>query len=297
MGRPLLLAAALTLGVLPHAAGAQEREQATTLKVEVDGTTIAVPAPFGYCDLDPERPRDRLLIESFDRLPQEDRVLRRMAPCDELKSWRADKDAQPIEVVLVLSAGRLGNAGDDRRAFLRRAVPGEVLGKTRTLERAGQGFPADASERAITTIGLIERSDRAAIQAQAVVAQIDGTPHKLIAVSATTAIGPVPLIAQVWSPYEDGSELDWMLRDAREHVDRLLSASGEASRRFRETRPRSPDDVPPGDVSTRRVRVPRDRSPGFFDAHGGFIALGMIVGGVALIAIGLLVARRLRPAP
>ena len=296
MRRPLALAA-IVLALLSPATRAQDSERATTLKVEIDGKTVALPAPFGYCDLDPDQARDKLLITAFDRLPQQDRVLRRLSPCDELKAWRQDTTADPIEVVLFLSTERLGTAGEDRRAFLRRALPGEVLGKAKAVERAGQGFPSDASDTAIATIGLVERNDRAGIQAQAVVARIDGQPRKLIGVSAATAVGPTPLVAQVWSPYEDGSELDWMLRDAREHVDRLLSASGETSRRFRESRPPRPDEGPPGDVSTRRVRVPRVRTPGFFDEHGGVIALGMLIGGGLLIGAVLLVARRLKPAP
>jgi hypothetical protein len=43
--------------------------------------------------------------------------------------------------------------------------------------------------------------------------------------------------------------------------------------------------------------VPRERAPGFFDAYGGYIALGMLVGGALLIGVGMLIARRLRPAP
>jgi hypothetical protein len=286
-----------TAGLLPFPALAQDRQQATTLKVDVEGRTIAVPAPFGYCDLEPEQRRDRLLIEGLDRLPQEDRILRRMSPCDELASWRSGKATDPIEVVQIMWPGRLGSAGEDRRAFLRRAVSGEVLGRARVIERAGQGFPTDASDSAFAGIGLIERTDRAAIMAQAVVGRIDGADHKLTAVSATTAIGQTPLVIQVLSPYENGSEVDWMLRDAREHVDRLLSASGEPSRRFRENRAPRLDDFPPGDVTRRKVRVPRERTPGFFDANGGYIALGLLVGGAILIAVGLLVARRLRPAP
>jgi hypothetical protein len=283
--------------LLAQAALAQDRQQAPTVKVEIGGETISIPTPFGYCDLDPAEARDKLLIDGLDRLARQDRVLRRVSPCDELQAWRADKTHDPIEVVQFLSSSRLGDAGDGRRDFLRRAVPGDVLGKARVLERAGQGFPAGLAEGEFSTIGLIERTERAAIQAQAAVTRIDGKSQRLIAVTATTAIGPAPIVAQVLTPYDDGSELEWMVRDAREHVDRLLSASGETSQRFRDSRAPRPEDVPPGDVTTRKVRTPRDRTPGFFDANGGYIALGLVVGGALLIGIGLLVARRLRPVP
>ena len=295
--RRLLAIAVAALGLLPAAAPAQERQQATTQKVEVGGETVSVPAPFDYCDLDPANRRDRVLIEGLDRLPQQDRVLRRLSPCDELKSWRADKVQEPPEIVQILWPSRLGTPGDDRRAFLRRAVPGELLGQARVLNLARQGFPSGAEETTFANIGLVERSERMALQAQAVVARIGGGAHKLIAASATTAVGPTPLVTQVLSPYADGSELEWMVPNAREHVDRLLSANGEASSRFGDRRAPRPEELPPGDVRTRKVRVPRERTTGFFDNYGGEIALGLLIGGAALIAIGLLVARRLRPAP
>jgi hypothetical protein len=238
-----------------------------------------------------------VLIEGLDGLPQQDRVLRRLSPCDELKAWRAEKVQELPEIVQILWPSRLGSAGEDRKAFLRRAAPGELMGEARVMELARQGFPSGAEETTFARIGLIERSERLALLAQAVVARIGGTPYKLIAVSATTTVGPTPLISQVLSPYLDGSELDWMVPNGREHVDRLLSANGEASRRFGDRRAPRPEDLPPGDVRTRKVRMPRERSTGFFDEHGGGIALGLLIGGAALIATGLLLARRLKPAP
>jgi hypothetical protein len=284
------------LVLLPGAALAQD-PQAKTLKVEIEGKAVSVPAPFGYCDLDTDQTRDRDLVSGLDRLPLEDRVLRRMAPCAELKSWRSGQATDPIEIVQFLTAPRLGNAGEDRRAFLRNAVKGETLGRARTIERARQGFPEEAKETTMATIGLVERNDRAAVVVQAVMMPVAAVDRRMLVVSATTTVGPAPLVIQVISPYDNGSEVEWMLRDAREHVDRLLSANGEASRRFRDNRPPVPSDTVPGDVATRKTRVPRERTPGFFDRHGGYIALGLLLGGAALIAVGLLVARRLRPTP
>ncbi len=290
------IAAAGALGLLSTATLAQDRQQATTLKVDIEGETISVPAPFGYCDLEPGDRRDRVLIASFDRLAGQDRVLRRLAPCDELKSWRADTAHDPIEIVQILWTRRLDTEGEDRRTFLRRVVPGDVLGKARVLELAEKGFPTGGTEDRFAAVGLIERTDRAAILAEAVATKIDGETRQFMALTATTAVESTPMIVQVLTPYDDGSEIDWMLRDTREHIDRLLSANGETSRRFRESRP--PIGESPPDVATRKARTPRDRStPGFFDNNGGYIALGLLVGGGLLIAIGMLVARRLRPTP
>lgn len=295
--RFLLAIAVAAAALLPLTAPAQDRQQAPTLKTEIDGETIAIPTPFGYCDLDPAEPRDKLLIDGLDRLTRQDRVLRRLSPCDELKAWRTDQARRDtIEVVQFLHAARLGDVDDDREEFLHHAVPGDAAGKAQVLKQAAQGFPAGLTEGDFSTIGLIERTERAAIQAQAAVARVNGDSQRLIAVTATTAVGPVPVIAQVLTPYEDGSELDWMLRDAHEHVDRLLSANGEDSQRFQGRAPRAQDPLP-GDVATRKTRTPRERTPGFFDHNGGYIALGLVVGGALLIAIGLVVARRLRPAP
>ncbi len=294
--RFLLAIAVAAAALLPLTALAQDRQQAPTLKTEIDGETIAIPTPFGYCDLDPAEPRDKLLIDGLDRLARQDRVLRRLSPCDELKAWRTDKARRDaIEVVQFLHAARLGDV-DDREEFLHHAAPGDAVGKAQVLKQAAQGFPSGVAEGDFSTIGLIERTERAAIQAQATATRVDGASQRLIAVTAITAVGPVPVIAQVLTPYEDGSELDWMLRDAHEHVDRLLSANGEDSQRFQGRAPRAQDPLP-GDVATRKTRTPRQHTPGFFDNNGGYIALGLVVGGALLIAIGLLAARRLRPAP
>ena len=55
--RFLLAIAVAAATLLPLAALAQDRQQAPTLKTEIDGETIAIPTPFGYCDLDPAEPR------------------------------------------------------------------------------------------------------------------------------------------------------------------------------------------------------------------------------------------------
>lgn len=294
--RHLFAIAAAVLGLTSTVALAQDRQQATTLKIDVEGRTISVPAPFGYCDLDPAQPRDRVLIAGFDRMWERARVLRRFSPCDELESWRAGKVQEPIEVVLTIFEPGRNTTSGDRRAFLRRVAPGEPMGKQGAMDRAGEGFQAGPTEDQFSSIGVIERNDRAAFVAEQVIVRIDGKPRELAVLSAPTAVGSTPLLIHVYSPYDDGSELDWMLRDAREHVDRLLSANGEPSRRFRESRP-TPGETAPGDIRTRKVRTPRERTIGFFDVNGGYIALGMVIGGALLIAIGLIVARSLKPAP
>lgn len=295
--RRLFVIAIAVWALTSSAVLAQDRQQATTLKVDLEGRTIAVPAPFGYCDLDPAQPRDQLLIAGFDRLwKAPERVLRRMSPCDELESWRAEKTQDPIEVVLTIFQSQYRTTSGDRRSYLRRTAPGEPTGRDGIIDRAGEGFHAGPAEDRLSTIGVIERNDRAALLAEQVIIRIDDKNRDLSVLAARTAIGSTPILIHVYSPYDDGSELDWMLRDAREHVDRLLSANGESSRRFRESRP-SPQETAPGDVRTRKTRVPRERTTGFFDINGGYIALGMVIVGTLLIGISLVVARRLRPAP
>jgi hypothetical protein len=43
--------------------------------------------------------------------------------------------------------------------------------------------------------------------------------------------------------------------------------------------------------------MPRERTTDFFANNGGYIALGMVIGGALLIGIGVISARRLKPAP
>ena len=66
------------------------------------------------------------------------------------------------------------------------------MGKARVLKLAAQDFPLGLAEGDFSTIGLIERTERAAIQAQATLTRVDGTSQRLIAVTAITAVGPVP---------------------------------------------------------------------------------------------------------
>lgn len=80
--RLALIAVLAVLSLLPPAALAQERQQAPSVKADIDGQTVTVPTPFGYCDLDADDPRDRLLIAGFDRLWAQARVLRRLSPCE-----------------------------------------------------------------------------------------------------------------------------------------------------------------------------------------------------------------------
>ena len=94
--------ALLVLAALSSAPAVAQQDSPKTERVQVGGREIAIPAPFQYCDLDAAEPRDKLLIDALDRLAGDRRVLRRMAPCEELKTWRKDKDAEPVEVMQML---------------------------------------------------------------------------------------------------------------------------------------------------------------------------------------------------
>ncbi|QQS11406.1 MAG: hypothetical protein IPK81_17735 [Rhodospirillales bacterium] len=282
---------ALAVALAAAGATAQERT-AGPLKVDLDGATATIPAPFGYCDLEADQPRDRALISALERLFMADKVLRRMSPCDELKEWRAGSAGAPPELVQFTWLGQNKLVEADRAKFLRDVAGGNPVGRDEALRRARDAFPAAATESSFATIAVAERDARAVYVIRATAARFAGSQVRLMNVTGTTMIGAAGVSVQVYSPREDGSEAEWMLRDAHEHVDRLVAANGGRSRRF-EAR-RAP--VPDRDPARPRVRPPRDPNADFFGRNGGYIALGLVGGGLLLAAIGIVFARRLKPA-
>jgi hypothetical protein len=223
-----------------------------------------------------------------------------MAPCDELKTWRKDKDAEPIEVMQMLHDPGAGATDRGRSAFLTAIVAGRpVAGRDATLKKAADGPPADAGEYRYGHIALMERSDRAVMSADAVIVLIEGQQHEMASLRAwTLTMARQPILIEVIVPYDgDGAAFDWMQTDQRDHVDRLLSANGDRARRF-DGGPRPPILTQP----TPQPRKPpkplfKPRNPDeedFFADYGGQIALGMVGGGAVLIIISLLWSRRVR---
>lgn len=295
--RPGRWCALLVLGALVGAPAFAQQDSPKTERVEIAGRAIAIPAPFQYCDLDAAEDRDTLLIEALDRLAGDRRVLRRMAPCEELKAWRKDADAEPIEVVQLLHDPAAGITDRGRSGFLTAIVAGRpIAGRDATLKRATDGPPSDTGEYRYGHIALMERSDRAVMSADAVVVVIDGKRQEMASLRAWTLLAGQAILIEVVAPYDgDGSALDWMQTDQRDHVDRLLSANGERARRFDGARPPIPTQADP--KPRKPPAVPKPRNPDeedFFADYGGRIALGMIGGGAALIVVSLLWSRRVR---
>src|SRR6185436_1664371 len=85
--------AGAALWIVLAASAVAQQDSPKTERMQLGGREIAIPAPFQYCDLDATEERDKLLIEPLDKLAGDRKVLRRMAPCEELKQWRKDKEA------------------------------------------------------------------------------------------------------------------------------------------------------------------------------------------------------------
>jgi hypothetical protein len=287
----------LVLGALGSAPALAQQDSPKTERVQVGGRDISLPAPFQYCDLDASEERDKLLIEQLDKLAADRKVLRRMAPCEELKLWRKDKDSTPVEVVQTLHDPAAGSTDRGRVTFLNGVVAGRPVGNRDTiLKKAADGVPEGTAEYRYGHIGLMERSDRAVISADAVLIRIDGALEEMASLRAWTVTAGQPILIEVLVPYEkDGAALDWMQTDIRDHVDRLLSANGERARRFDSARPPILTQPDP------RIRKPppmfKPRNPDeedFFADYGGQIAVGMMGGGAVLIIVSLLWSRRVR---
>lgn len=291
--------ALVVLAALWSAPAVAQQDSPKTERVQVGGREIAIPAPFQYCDLDAGEARDKLLIDALDRLPAGRRVLRRMAPCEELKTWRKDKDAEPIEVLQMMHDLAAGTADRGRVAFLNGIVAGRpIAGRDATLKRAADGLPSGAAEYRYGHIALMERSDRSVMSADAVIILIDGAPQEMASLRAWTVVAGQPIVIEVVVPYDgDGAAFDWLQTDQRDHVDRLLSANGERARRFDGARPPiltqpAPQPRKPSPMFKPRVRNPDEEE--FFADYGGQIALWMVVGGTTLIVVSLLWSRRVR---
>jgi hypothetical protein len=287
----------LVLGTVWSASALAQQESPKTERVQVGGRDISIPAPFQYCDLDASEERDKLLIEALDKLAADRKVLRRMAPCEELKQWRKDKDATPIEVVQTLHDPAAGSTDRGRTTFLNGVVAGRpVAGRDPVLKKAADGVPDGTGEYRYGHIGLMERSDRAVVSADAVIVLIDGAAHEMASLRAWTVVAGQAILIEVLVPYEkDGAALDWMQTDLRDHVDRLLSANGERARRFDSARPPILSQPDPRIRKPPPMFKPRDPDEeDFFADYGGQIALGMIGGGAVLIIVSLLWSRRVR---
>jgi hypothetical protein len=291
--------ALLVLGVLCSGSALAQQDSPKTERIEVGGREMAIPAPFQYCDLDAAEERDKLLLDALDRLAGDRQVLRRMAPCDELKTWRKDKDAEPIEVMQMLHDPAAGTTDRGRSAFLTSIVAGRpVAGRDATLKKAADGPPSSAGEYRYGHIALMERNDRLVMSADAVIILIDGEQHEMASLRAWTVAAGKSILIEVIVPYDgDGAAFDWMHVDQRDHVDRLLSANGERARRF-DGGPRPPILTQPDPVPRKPPKpLFKPRNPDeedFFADYGGQIALGMVGGGAVLIIVSLLWSRRVR---
>ena len=288
---PFRCFARLVLAVALAVAGvevASAQEQARTIRVSISGKEIAIPAPHGYCDIEPDQARDKLLLQGLDVLAEGQRRLRRLAPCSELKAWRNDKSPDLPELLQILAppVTMAGNQKSGRAGWLE-AVAGNrpplgVAAMKKVLER---GFPNGTRKSA--PLGLIEKDGRAAHVADAVLASFDGESHELLSMRAWTMTvnTGVPLLVQSLRGFDtDPQTLDVAIVEQRDHVDRLLSANGEPSRRFSPNRP--PPVAQPRldrDLPKAKPRPTVRSGDDFFGRHGGLIALGMIGAGLALV--------------
>ncbi len=278
--------AAAILGGGGVAASAQE--QARTIKATVSGKEIAIPAPHGYCDIEPDQRRDKLLLDGIDAIGEGQRTLRRLAPCSELKAWRNDKSPDLPELVQILAppVTMAGNQKAGRAGWLE-AVTGNrpPLGVAALKKVVQRGFPDGARKSA--PLGLVEKDGRAAHVADAVLASFDGESHELLSMRAWTMTlnTGVPLLVQSLRAFDtDPQTVDVAIVEQRDHVDRLLSANGEPSSRFSPSRP--PPVAQPRldrDLPKARPRPTVRSNDDFFGRHGGLIALGMMGTGLALI--------------
>jgi hypothetical protein len=285
---PVALLLAFVAGFTAGAIG-QDRTQSFT----VNGRSLRVPLPPDSCELDANVPRDRTLIAALEQLAASERhrSLRRFAPCAELTEWRSGR-RNGVPDLTEIAYPAADAAAPDRAAWLKQrgagwlSQSGEQLASTWSDQAPDLG-PASGEARRSGGIQLDpERDERAVYEAVLARATVGGRPVMLAGVTAWTVVAEQPLALRSWTAWEgDGAIVTWLSEEQRDLVDRMLGANGEERRRFaraerapQEER-RDPEDRPRRDLMSRFAIE---------------LSIGLVVGGVLLMAVGMIGARMLR---
>jgi hypothetical protein len=285
---PAALVFALVVGFTADAVG-QDRTQSFT----VNGRSLRVPMPPDSCELDANVPRDRTLIAALEQLAivERQRSLRRFAPCAELTEWRSGRrNAVPDLTEIAYPAA--DTAAPDRAAWLKQRGAGWSSQSGENLASIWSDQPPElgpASGEARRSAGILldpERDERAVYEAVLARAAVGGRPVMLAGVTAWTVVAEQPMALRSWTAWEgDGAIVTWLSEEQRDLVDRMLGANGEERRRVARAE-RAPQD---------ERRDPEDRPRrNLMSRFAIELSIGLVVGGVLLMAVGMIGARMLR---
>jgi hypothetical protein len=188
----------------------------------VDGRTIELPVPAGYCAIDRDRSPDAQAWEAL-RAAQEphNRVLAWFTSCDELERWRADPQAfEHHGMVLAPAAPPVRSRAEYVAAVVRDLEQGEGDPATgATAQRRGPGDPPP--------LHLLERSDDGVVATTVFAVDTPAGQRRVVSVIAFTAIGGTRLSADFYGP-DTGPEALRPVRDATvAYLASLVAANPE----------------------------------------------------------------------
>jgi hypothetical protein len=183
--------------------------------VVVDGRTIELPLPAGYCAIDRDRSPDAQAWEAL-RAAQEphNHVLAWFTSCDELERWRADPQAFDHHgMVLAPAAPPVRSRAEYIAAVVQDLEQGEgepAAGATAPRQGPGEAPP----------LHLLERGDDGVLATTVFAVDTPAGQRRVVSVIAFTAIGGTRLSADFYGP-DTGPEA---LRPVRDTADAYLAS-------------------------------------------------------------------------
>ncbi|WP_119419782.1 hypothetical protein [Desertibaculum subflavum] len=270
----LCMAAAVTIGAGPASAAPHT----------VDGISMELPMPPGFCELTREHPYDRALHEQQDRMQSaHNQVIAIFAPCGEIETMRQGMPASRHGMWLLSAPnGQVVRvpANQRRSAFLDEvaaALPKVESGKL--AAEMGQRARREQLDLSLQKIGVIDRNDDAVylgILASVAVAGAD--PRHSAGVVAITTIRQRGLTFNLYGEYGGQGTYDELLAQTKQVMVALVAANATpvardgdlpAGMRALETGAAASDDL----IDWQRLLIK--------GAIGAAIA-GALAGGVAL---------------
>jgi hypothetical protein len=222
----IVLMGVVLAGVVPMA-GAPDARAAPAV---VDGRTLELPAPDGYCPIDRDRTPDSAAWEAMRGLLEpQNRLVAWFVPCDALPRWRAEP-ANGFERHAMVLAPAAPPAAPSRAAYLA-AIAADFARSRGVLDDDGDAARR-LRERADvatgpTSLQLLERRDDAVLATMVQdIADARGR-HRVLGVIGFTAVAGAPLSVNFYAPDRGAEPLQPLRESATAYLARLIAANPE----------------------------------------------------------------------
>jgi len=186
--------------------------------VVVEGRTVELPVPSGYCPIDRERAPDARLWDAMRGLQEQDRnhLLAWFAACNDLDRWRGDPDSPLERHAMVLA--RMGMPDYSRHAVVEE------------MARSFEGSRGVIGEGPIR-MQLLETRDDAVLAMMTQDVPGATGPRRIVAVITFTSLHHAPVTTNFYAP--DGPEALQPTREAAlGYLANLVAANPEPRSRL-----------------------------------------------------------------